>query len=132
MEEALGTHERYLTGVLRSGAKDICLSVRDIAWIEAADCYSCLHVAEKQHVRRESINSRETKRDPRKSVRIQRSAIVNVDFVREIHREGRRDGWVLRANGGRPRMSAAGWRQPTASFTSSRCRRIRSPGRLRE
>jgi two-component system LytT family response regulator len=53
-------------------------------------------------------------------VRIHRSAIVNVDFVREIHREGRTDGWVLLANGDRPRMSAAGWRKLTASFTASR------------
>jgi two-component system, LytTR family, response regulator len=121
MEEALGTDERYLTRVVvRSGTKDICVSVTDIAWIEAADYYACLHVAEKQHLLRESIKSLETKLDPKKFVRIHRSAIVNVDFVCEIHREGRTDGWVLLANGDRPRMSAAGWRKLTASFTSSR------------
>jgi two-component system LytT family response regulator len=56
----------------------------------------------------------------KKFARIHRSAIVNVDFVREIHREGRTEGWVLLANGDRPRMSAAGWRKLTACFSSSR------------
>jgi hypothetical protein len=37
-----------------------------------------------------------------------RPAIVNVDFVREIHRKGRTEGWALPANGDCPRMSAAG------------------------
>ena len=121
MEEALETRERCLTRVMvRSGSKDIFLNVTEIAWIEAADYYACLHVADKQHLVRESIKSLEAKLDPKKFVRIHRSAIVNVDFVREIHREGRADGWVLLANGDRPRMSAAGWRRLTACFTPSR------------
>jgi two-component system LytT family response regulator len=77
-------------------------------------------VAEKQYLLRETIKSLETKLDPKQFVRIHRSAVVNVAFVREIHREGRTDGWVLLANGERPRMTAAGWRKLTASFTASR------------
>jgi two-component system LytT family response regulator len=121
MEAALETHDRYLERVVvRSGSKELALNVSEIAWIEAADYYACLHVAEKQHLLRESIKSLETKLDPKQFVRIHRSAIVNIGFVREIHREGRTDGWVLLVNGDRPRMSAAGWRKLTASFTASR------------
>jgi two-component system LytT family response regulator len=121
MEEALETHERYLARVMvRSGLKDLFVNVGDIAWIEAADYYACLHVAEKQHLLRESIKSLESKLDPKRFARIHRSAIVNVEFVREIHREGRTEGWVLLANGDRPRMSAAGWRRLTSCFTASR------------
>jgi len=121
MEEAIEIRERYLERVMvRSGLKELALGVKEIAWIEAADYYACLHVAGKQHLLRESIKSLETKLDPKQFVRIHRSAIVNIAFVREIHREGRSDGWVLLANGGRPRMSAAGWRKLTARFTASR------------
>jgi two-component system, LytTR family, response regulator len=121
MEEALGAHEHCLARVMvRAGAKDLCLNLADVAWIEAADYYACLHVAEKRHLLRESIKSLEAKLDPVKFVRIHRSAIVNIDFVREIHREGRTEGYVLLANGERPRMSAAGWRKLMAVFTSSR------------
>lgn len=121
MEEALETRSRSLERVIvRSGSKDLFLKLSDIAWIEAADYYACLHVADKQHLLRETIKSLEAKLDPKQFVRIHRSAIVNVDFVREIHREGRTDGWVLLANGDRPRMSAAGWRRLTACFSASR------------
>ena len=121
MEKALETRERYPERVMvRSGSKELAVHVNEIAWIEAADYYACLHVAEKQHLLRETIKSLEAKLDPKQFVRIHRSAIVNVAFVREIHREGRTDGWVLLANGDRPRMTAAGWRRLTASLTASR------------
>jgi two-component system LytT family response regulator len=108
MEEALATHKSYLERVMvRSGSKELALQVSEIAWIEAADYYACLHVGNKEHLLRESIKSLEARLDPRQFVRVHRSAIVNVGFVREIHREGRADGWVLLANGDRPPMSAA-------------------------
>jgi two-component system LytT family response regulator len=106
--------------MVRAGTRDLCLNVNEIAWIEAANYYACLHVADKQYLLRESIKSLEAKLDPERFVRIHRSAIVNVAFVRELHREGRAEGWVLLSNGDRPRMSAAGWRKLTASFTTSR------------
>jgi two-component system LytT family response regulator len=71
--------------------------------IEAADYYVRLHVAEKQHWLRETIKSLETKLDPKQFVRIHWPAIVNIAFVREIRRQGRTDGWVLLADGGRRR-----------------------------
>jgi len=121
MEEALEGREHYLDRVMvRAGARDLCVDVGEIAWIEAADYYACLHVGEKQYLLRESIKSLESKLDPKKFVRVHRSAIVNVAFVREIHRDGGIDGWVMLSNGGRPRMSAAGWRKLTATFTASR------------
>jgi hypothetical protein len=40
---------------------------------------------------------------------------VNIDCVREIHREGRSEGWVLAANGDRIRMSPAGWKKLLAA-----------------
>jgi two-component system LytT family response regulator len=104
--------QRYLTRVMvHAGAKDVFVSLTEVAWIEAADYYVCLHVADKKHLLRESIKSLEGRLDPARFVRIHRSAIVNIDFVREIHREGRTDGWVLMGNGDRPRMSASGWRK---------------------
>lgn len=112
MEEALAGRSPYPAHlVVRSGVRDIFVPTAEIAWIEAADYYACLHSAGKTHLLRESIKSLETRLDPAKFIRIHRSAIVNVDFVREIHREGRAEGWVLLSNGEKPRMSAAGWRK---------------------
>jgi two-component system LytT family response regulator len=47
--------------------------------------------------------------DPKQFVRIHRSAIVNVEKVREILREGRSEGMVVMAGGQRLKMSKAGW-----------------------
>ncbi len=101
--------------VVHSGSKDLFVTVGEIDWIEAADYYACLHVADKKHLLRESIKKLETQLDARKFIRIHRSAIVNIDCVREIHREGRSEGWVLLANGDRVRMSTVGWQRLLAA-----------------
>jgi two-component system LytT family response regulator len=133
MEAALVTQDKFTTAltalesltvaepirpvrfVVRSGPKDILINVNEIAWIEAADYYVCLHAAGKKHLLRESIRHMETQLDARKFIRIHRSAIVNIDFVREIHRDRRSEGWVLVANGEQVRMSTAGWQKLLAA-----------------
>jgi two-component system LytT family response regulator len=95
----------------KNGTKDSVVVVSDIEWIEAADSYVCLHVAGKTHLLRESIKALETKLDPNKFVRLHRSAIVNIGHVREIHRDGRADGWVLLSTGERVRMNRTGWQK---------------------
>jgi two-component system LytT family response regulator len=60
---------------------------------------------------RETIKQLAETLDPAKFVRIHRSAIVNVERVQEIFREGRSEGSVSMANGQRLKMSKAGWQQ---------------------
>ena len=102
----------------------------------------CLHVGGKRHLVRESIKALEAKLDPNKFVRLLRSAIVNIDHVREIHRDGRTDGWVFLSTGERVRLNRGGLAEidchehclivslPTsrtsgASVTGARANRIR-------
>jgi two-component system LytT family response regulator len=93
----------------KSGNMSSLVRVDDIEWIEASDYYVCLHVGGKKHLLRESIRALEEKLNPGKFVRLHRSAIVNIDHVREIHRDGRTDGWVLLATGDRIRLNKTGW-----------------------
>ncbi len=95
--------------IVPNGTKDSFVNVDDIDWVEAADYYACLHVGGKNLMLRETIKQLAETLDPRKFVRVHRSAIVNVDRVREILREGRSEGWVLLSSGSRIRMSKAGW-----------------------
>jgi two-component system LytT family response regulator len=60
---------------------------------------------------RESIKDMEQRLDPRKFVRLHRSAIVNIEHVREVHRDGREEGWVRLSSGGRVRMNQRGWQR---------------------
>ena len=95
--------------LIRDGSKDAFVNVSDIEWIQAADYYSCLHVGKKEYLLRESIRSLANQLDPRRFVRVQRSAMINVDHVKEIQREGRAEGWVVLGCGERLKMTKAGW-----------------------
>jgi two-component system LytT family response regulator len=101
--------------LVHNGAKDVLLAVADIEWIEAADYYSCLHVGTKSYLLREPIKQLAVTLDSAKFVRVHRSAIVNLDHVREILREGQTEGSIILLNGQRLRMSKLGWQNLLAS-----------------
>ena len=103
--------QRFLT---KNGNTSSVVPVNDIEWIEAADYYVCLHAAGKKHLLRESIRALEAKLDANKFIRLHRSAIVNIDHVREIHRDGRTEGWVVLSTGTRVRLNKSGWRKLAA------------------
>lgn len=92
-----------------NGVKDSFIDVGDIEWIEASDYYACLHVGARSFMLRETMKDLAQTLDPKQFVRIHRSAIVNVEKVREILREGRSEGMVVMAGGQRLKMSKAGW-----------------------
>jgi two-component system LytT family response regulator len=60
------------------------LKISEIDWIEAADYYACLHVAQRTHMLRRSISELEQDLDPTIFCRIHRSTIVNLDRVRGL------------------------------------------------
>jgi two-component system LytT family response regulator len=55
-----------------------------VDWIEAADYYVKLHVSGKTHLLRETMSALENRLDPRRFFRVHRSAIVNLDRIREL------------------------------------------------
>jgi two-component system, LytTR family, response regulator len=109
--------QRFLT---KSGNTASVVAVSDIEWIEAADYYVGLHAGGKRHLLRESIRALETKLDPKKFIRVHRSAIVNLDHVREIHRDGQSEGWVLLSTGVRVRLNRNGWRKLIGATSASK------------
>ena len=76
---------RYATRlVVKSAGRTVFLRVDDVDWIEADDYYAKLHVAGKTHLLRETMGSLEARLDPARFFRAHRSAIVNLDRVREV------------------------------------------------
>jgi two-component system LytT family response regulator len=99
----------YLSRLLvRDGAKDVLLAVKKIDWIEAADYYCRLHTNGRTYMLRETLSELSDKLNPTQFIRIHRSAVVNLDQVREVYREGQLDGSVVLANGQRLKVSRAG------------------------
>jgi two-component system, LytTR family, response regulator len=77
---------QYLSRLLiKSAGRVSFLKTEEIDWIGAEDYYVKLHVGRKNHLLRETMNDMEAKLDPARFVRIHRSAIVNVERIRELH-----------------------------------------------
>lgn len=70
--------------MIRSAGRIVFLKADEIDWIEAADYYARLHVGSHAYLLRESMNDLESTLDANQFVRIHRSAIVNLDRVREM------------------------------------------------
>lgn len=101
--------------IVPNGTRDAFVNVDDIEWIEAADYYACLRVGTRRLMLRETIKQLAETLDPKKFVRVHRSAIVNLAHVHEVLREGRNEGWVCLTNGHRLKMSKAGWQNLLAA-----------------
>ncbi len=56
----------------------------NIDWIESYGNYVFLHTPERRHIFRDTMSAMESKLDPKRFVRIRRSAIVNIDRIREL------------------------------------------------
>jgi two-component system LytT family response regulator len=70
--------------VVKSGGRVFFLRTEEIDWVEAAGNYVRLHARSESHLLRESMKNMETRLDPNTFVRIHRSAIVNIDRVKEL------------------------------------------------
>ena len=76
---------QHLTRLLvKTAGRVFFLKADEIDWIGAEDYYVKLHVGRRSHLLRETMNELETKLDPQKFFRVHRSAIVNLDRVREL------------------------------------------------
>ena len=69
---------------VKTGGRVVFLRPDEIDWVEAAGNYVKLHVGADAHLYRESMKNMESRLDGEQFVRIHRSAIVNVDRIREL------------------------------------------------
>lgn len=56
----------------------------DIPWIEAAGDYVKIYLENKTHLINDSLSSLENKLDPKTFIRIHRSSIVNIEYIKEF------------------------------------------------
>jgi len=104
--EPEGEGGRYLTRLaIRSSGRVVFLKIEEIDWIGAADYYVELHAGGKAHLLREPMARLEEKLDPKRFLRIHRSAIINVDRVREVRTSSLGERLVLLADGTKLKLS---------------------------
>lgn len=81
------------------------IKVEDIDWIEADDNYVRIHSNDKTHLLRETMKNLETTLNPSAFLRIHRSAIVNMDRIKEIQQWFNNEYVVILKNGKELTMS---------------------------
>ena len=96
--------------------KTIVVEAAQIDWIEASDYYVTLHAGAAAHLLRQTMDEIEKQLDRRQFFRVHRSAIVNVDRVREIHPLFRGDCALVLADGRRIKLSRSRRKEFEALF----------------
>jgi len=91
--------------VIRDRDRVLLIDVSDIDWVGADGDYVRIHAAGKSHLLRDTMAAMEERLDPATFVRIHRSAIVNVDRIRELRPYSSREYSVILRDGTRLRLS---------------------------
>lgn len=81
--QAAGEGELERISIAREGSLEV-LEVADLIWIESADQYVNLHSKRGQHLMRESMAYFEKSLDPRRFLRVHRSAILRLSAIRRL------------------------------------------------
>ena len=98
--ESLGAKARGLDRVaVKTDGVIKLVRLADVDFIEAAGRYVTLHAGKEQHLVRETMNDLEAKLDPTVFARVHRSAIVNLDRVRELKTESHGEVTIVLADG---------------------------------
>ncbi|HEX8265646.1 MAG TPA: response regulator [Pyrinomonadaceae bacterium] len=69
---------------IKSRGRVYFLKTEEIDWVEGAGDYLSLHAGSQSHLIRESMGNFYAKLDPQKFLRIHRSAIVNIERIKDI------------------------------------------------
>jgi two-component system, LytTR family, response regulator len=83
--QSIRNKSQYLDRLMiKAGGRITFLSTDEINWIEADDKYVHLHTGKISPMVRQTLSAMETQLDPRKFRRVHRSAIVNVERIKEL------------------------------------------------
>jgi two-component system LytT family response regulator len=70
--------------VIKANGHVFFLKAEEIDWVEAEGNYVRLHTAKESYLLRDTISALEAQLDPKRFLRVHRSAIVNIDRVQEL------------------------------------------------
>ncbi len=91
--------------VIKSSGSTRFIRVAEIDWIEAAGVYVNLHIAGQLLLYRTSLQELSERLDPRRFVRVHRSAIVNIESIVQLEPISHGEFDVVLKNGARTRVS---------------------------
>jgi two-component system, LytTR family, response regulator len=69
---------------VKAAGRVVLVNTAEIQWVEAADNYVQIYVGTETHSLRQTLTEFESRLSAAKFLRVSRSAIVNVDFIKEL------------------------------------------------
>ena len=93
---------------VRRGRREHMVPVEEVLWIEAQGYYVGLHTNDDMFLTRESMTSLSRRLDAQKFIRVHRSTIANVRFIRHLELDESKAWVVVLADGTRRRVSRSG------------------------
>ena len=100
------TQERYTTRIVfKSRGRILFLPVEEIRFISAEENYVRICTGSESHLLREAIGRLESRLDPLTFLRVHRSFIVNLHYVKEVRNEADGDATVILVSGEEVAMS---------------------------
>jgi two-component sensor histidine kinase len=94
LEELYGSGQRFILLNLPEGGCAVTLQIP-----ESAGNYVAVHSGKESQILRETLNALEKQLDPDKFMRVSRSALVNIDFIKELQPMFRGQHLVVLRNG---------------------------------
>jgi len=91
--------------VFKSRGRILFLSVEDIRWIGAEENYVRICTGGESHLLRETMGHLEARLDPQTFLRVHRSSIVNLRYVKEVKSEADGEATVVLTSGEKIAMS---------------------------
>ena len=91
---------QFLTRLtFKTKEKMVILKTSEVEMIESAGNYVAVHAGKESHILRETLNALEKQLDPDRFMRVSRSALVNIDFIKELQPMFRGQHLVVLRNG---------------------------------
>lgn len=91
--------------VIRSTGRISFVEVAEVEWVEAAGSYVYLHTAAQKHLMRAALKTLAEKLNPHQFIRIHRSTLVNVAYMRALEPFARGDYYLVLKDNTRLRVS---------------------------
>ena len=120
--DSLRRERGYLERLVVSAAgRLIFLRTAEIDWLEASGNYVTVHVGQRSYLLRETLSALEAKLDPAQFLRLHRSAIVNVDRIRQLEPWSRGEQVVVLQDGTQVTIGRTFRARLMALIRNSRC-----------
>lgn len=96
---------------VRLGSRTILVPVEEVDWVEAHGDYARVHAGGRAHLLAERMSALEELLGPERFLRIHRSVIVNLERIRELHRDADGGGAVVLDSDVRLRVARRRWEE---------------------